>query len=78
MKIFSDCVIKAILDHPYCFIACIIPTTIAASLDMVLMKFGNVLALERKGDVDAGEIFNERATQVNPDFRHNNYTTCTY
>ena len=45
---------------------------------MVLMKFGNVLALERKGDVDAGEIFNERATQINPDFRHNNYTTCTY
>ena len=56
LKIFSDCVIKAILDHPYCFMACTIPTTIAASLDTVLTKFGNVLSLERRGDDDAGEI----------------------
>ena len=36
--------------------ACIIPTTISASLDTVLIKFGKVLLLERRGDVDAGEI----------------------
>jgi len=47
VKIFSDCVIKAILDHPNCFIACVIPTTISASLGTVLIKFGNILALER-------------------------------
>ena len=53
---FSDCVIKAILDHPNCFIACTIPTTISASLDTVLKKIGKVSLLERRGDVDAGEI----------------------
>ena len=47
VKIFSDCVIKAIRDHPNCFMACTIPTTTSASLDTVLMKFGNVLVLER-------------------------------
>ena len=36
--------------------ACIIPTTIAESLDTVLIKFGNVLELERRGDDEAGEI----------------------
>jgi len=36
--------------------ACVIPTTISASLDTVLIKFENVLELERYGDVDAGEI----------------------
>ena len=56
MKIFSDCVIKAILDHPNCFMICIIPTTISASLDTVLRKCGNTLGLDRRGDDDAGEI----------------------
>lgn len=56
LKIFSDCVISAILDHPYCFMACAIPTTMAASLDTVLTKFGKVLLLERRGDDEAGEI----------------------
>jgi len=36
--------------------ACVIPTTISASLGTVLIKFGNVLELERRGDDDAGEI----------------------
>lgn len=40
--------------------ACAIPTTISPSLDIVLTKFGKVLALERWGDVDPDEIFNER------------------
>ena len=57
MKIFSDCVIKAILDHPNCFMTCIIPTTISASLDTVLRKCGNTLGLDRRGDDDAGEIY---------------------
>ena len=56
MKIFSDCVISAILDHPNCFMTCIIPTTISASLDTVLRKSGNTSELERRGDDDAGEI----------------------
>ena len=56
MKIFSDCVITAILDHPNCFMACAMPTTISASLDTVLRKVGNVLELERRGDVDTAEI----------------------
>jgi len=56
VKIFSDCVIKAILDHPKCLITSIIPITISASLDTVLRKSGNTLSLERRGDVDAGEI----------------------
>lgn len=64
MKIFSDCVIKAILDHPNCFMTCIIPTLISASLDTVLRKCGNVSLLERRGDVDAGDIW-ERNTAKN-------------
>ena len=56
MKIFSDCVIKAILDHPNCFMACTIPVAISASLDTVLTKCGNVILLERRGDVAAGDI----------------------
>ena len=56
VKIFSDCVITAILDHPNCFMACTIPTTISASLDTVLRKVGNILEMERRGDVDDGEI----------------------
>ena len=53
---FSDCVIKAILDQSNCFITCTIPIAISASLDTVLKKCGNVLSLERRGDDDAGEI----------------------
>ena len=56
VKIFSDCVIKAILDHSNCFMTCIIPATISASLDTVLRKSGNTSELERRGDDDAGEI----------------------
>ena len=56
MKIFSDCVISAILDHPNCFMACTIPTTISVSLDTVLRKRGNILVLESRGDDAAGEI----------------------
>ena len=37
--------------------ACTIPTIISASLDTVLRKVGNVLLLERRGDVDTGEIW---------------------
>ena len=33
------------------------PVTISASLDTVLKNFGNILGLERRGDVDAGEIW---------------------
>lgn len=36
--------------------ACTIPMTILASLDTVLKKIGNVSLLDRRGDVDAGEI----------------------
>ena len=56
VKIFSDCVSKAILDQSNCFITCTIPTTISASLDTVLRNFGNTSVLERRGDDDAGEI----------------------
>ena len=56
MKIFSDCVSKAILVQPKCFMADTMPVTISASLDTVLKNFGNILGLERRGDVDAGEI----------------------
>ena len=56
MKIFSDCVITAILDHPNCFMACTMPATISASLDTVLRKLENVSELERRGDVDTAEI----------------------
>ena len=60
VKIFSDCVINAILDQSNCFIICIIPTTISASLDTVLRKRGNTSVLERRGDDDAGEIYKEK------------------
>ena len=56
VKIFSDCVTKAILDQSNCFITCTIPIAISASLDTVLRKRGNVALLERRGDDDAGEI----------------------
>ena len=68
VKIFSDCVINAILDHPNCFMACTIPTTISASLDTVLRKCGNISVLERRGDDAAGEI----CTQQNIYVRHDN------
>ena len=57
MNIFSDCVIKATLDHPNSFMAAVIPIAISASLDTVLRKSGNVLELERRGDEDAAEIY---------------------
>ena len=56
VKRFSDCVITAILDHPNCFMACTIPTTISASLGTVLRKRGNIPVLDRWGDDDIGEI----------------------
>ena len=56
VKIFSDCVIKEILDQSNCFMACTIPGTISASLDTVLRKYGNTAVLERRGDDEAGEI----------------------
>ena len=37
--------------------ACTIPPTISASLDTVLRKVGNILEIERRGDVDDGEIW---------------------
>ena len=57
VKICSDCVITAILDHPNCFMACTIPTTTSASLDTVLRNRGNISVLERRGDDAAGEIW---------------------
>ena len=56
MKIFSTCVIKAIFDHPNCFMVCTIPEATSASLDTVLRKFGNISMSERRGDVEAGDI----------------------
>jgi len=57
VNIFSDCVIKATLDHPNSFMAAIIPIAISASLDTVLRKSGNILSLERRGDEDPGDIY---------------------
>ena len=57
VKRFSDCVITAILDQPNCFMAWMIPVIISASLDKDLRKRGNVLVLERRGDVDVGAIW---------------------
>jgi len=57
VKIFSVCVIKAILDQLNCFMTCIIPTSISASLDTVLRKFGNISTLERRIDDAAGDIW---------------------
>ena len=57
VKRFSDCVIVAILDQPNCFMACIIPIIIEASLDKDLRKRGNISVLERRGDVDVGAIW---------------------
>jgi len=37
--------------------AATIPSTISASLDTVLRNSGNVSLLERRGDDDAGEIY---------------------
>ena len=56
VNIFSDCVIKAILDHPNSFMAAVIPTAISASLDTVLRNNGNNLSLERWADEDPGDI----------------------
>ena len=56
VKRFSDCVIMAILDHPNLFIAFSIATAISASFGIDLRNNGNVLLLERRGEVDAGEI----------------------
>ena len=57
VNIFSDCVIKATLDHPNFFIASAIPISISASLDTVLRNSGNILSLERRGDEDPGDIY---------------------
>jgi len=56
VKIFSVCVIKEILDQLNCFMRCVIPSTISASLDTVLRKFGNISTLERRGDDAPGDI----------------------
>ena len=56
-KEILSCVITAILDQPNCFMACIIPVIISASLDKDLRKCGNILVLERRGDVDVGAIW---------------------
>jgi len=53
---FSDCVSKAILDHPKCLIALDIPKTISESLDTVLKKLGNDEILDSRGDDADGEI----------------------
>jgi len=57
VNIFSDCVIKAILDHPNFFMAAVIPTATSASLDTVLRNSGNIFLLERRGDEDPGDIY---------------------
>ena len=44
--------------------ACTIPTTISASLETVLTKCGKVLLLERRGDVEAGDIYIEWNAKV--------------
>ena len=44
--------------------ACTMPTTISASLDTVLRKVGNILELERRGDVDTAEIWNTTNTEI--------------
>ena len=64
MKRLSDCVITAILDHPNCFMACRIPAIVSASLDRVLRKCGNVLLLERRGDVDVGAIWEIESNKI--------------
>ena len=56
VKMFSDCVIKATLDHPNSFMAAVIPTATSASLDTVLRNSGNNLLLERRGDEDPADI----------------------
>ena len=61
---FSDCVIKATLDHPNCLMSCMIPTTISASLDTVLRKRGNTSVLERRGDDDPGEIYSKFSKNI--------------
>ena len=57
VKMLSDCVIKATLDHPNFFMAAVIPSTISASLDTVLRNSGNSLLLERRGDEDPADIY---------------------
>ena len=57
VNIFSNCVIKATLDHPNFFMAAVIPIEISASLDTVLRNSGNSLSLERRGDEDPGDIY---------------------
>jgi len=52
----SDCVNKAILDHPNLLITPDIPWTISKSLDTVLKKLGNTEVLERREDEADGEI----------------------
>jgi len=56
VNIFSDCVIKATLDHLNFFMAAVIPTATSASLDTVRRNSGNILLFERRGDEDPGDI----------------------
>jgi len=56
VNVFSDCVNKAILDHPKRLIVLDIPYVISASLETVLKKFGNCDISERRGDEADGEI----------------------
>jgi len=39
--------------------AAVIPSAISVSLDTVLRKRGNNSSLERRGDVDPGDIYNK-------------------
>ena len=68
VKMFSDCVIKATLDHPNCLMSCMIPVIISASLDTVLRKCGNTSVLERRGDDDPGEIYSKFSKYVYPEY----------
>ena len=50
VKIFSDRVIKAILDHPKYFIRSDIPISTSRSLETALKNRGNSMVSERWGD----------------------------
>ena len=64
VKIFSDCVIKVTLDQPNLFMAAVIPTATSASLDTVLRNSGNNFLLERRGEVDAGDIYERCQSKI--------------
>lgn len=56
VKRFSDCVSKAILDHPNILIASATPGTISESAETVLKNFGKIDNSESRDEVAAGEI----------------------